>query len=323
VASPQHYCIAGDLGGTNIRAALVALDGTFVRKVKDSTGADPLADTIRLIESLLPELPAGAVLSGICLAVAGIVDPEAGIVLRSPNLPALAGVNLREALAARFSRPVTLCNDANAAAYGERCAGAMRDIDDFFLFTLGTGIGGGIVYHGNLIPVAAEVGHITINPAGPPCGCGNTGCLEAYASATAIIANARAALEKGGESILKTAHQGNIYKLTAEEIYKAALDGDALARLVLREAGKALGIGIGTVINLFSPDAVILTGGLTGAWNIYGEAAIAEAAKRTIPELLLRTKIMTSALGDDAGIIGAAALAFQAAGLSLLSSDLQ
>ncbi|HMK43465.1 MAG TPA: ROK family protein, partial [Dissulfurispiraceae bacterium] len=253
------------------------------------------------------------------VAVAGLLDHKTGTVLRSPNITVLTGVPLLSILSERFGLPVFVENDANAAALGEKWLGAGKMFDSFILLTVGTGIGCGVVVNGNVLPVAAEAGHITIRDDGPSCGCGNTGCLEQYASASAVIGRAIREMEQGKQSLLRGAYQGNIYKITAEDIYRAALDGDSLARTVLRDAGRVLGTGIGMLINLFSPDAVIVTGGLTGAWNIYGEAAIQEASRRALPELFGRTRIVTSVHVDDAGLFGAARLVFD--NLSQVNKD--
>ena len=304
----RHCCIAGDIGGSNIRVSLVAEDFRILSKLKEPSGGEPLVVLMRLIDELLNNLPEGMNCCGIGLAVAGIIDKSSGTVLRSPNIQSLSGLGLGSAIKDGFGLPVIIENDANAAAYGERIAGVGRDFEDFVMLTLGTGIGGGIVIGGRLLAVSAEIGHATINMTGPQCGCGNSGCLESYASATAIIGNAVAALKNDSESMLKDLHNGNIYKMSAEDIYNAALEGDPLARTLLRDAGRALGIGIANIINYFSPQAVILTGGLLGAWNIYVEAAMAEASKRAFPELYERTQIIASSLGDDAGTVGMAAL---------------
>jgi glucokinase len=256
-------------------------------------------------------VPGDIPICGIGLAVAGIVEISSGIVLRSPNIKKISGLNLKEEIERRYNVFVRIENDANAAAYGEKVAGAGNTFSNFIMLTLGTGIGGGIVVNNRLLPVAAEIGHTTLNMSGPQCGCGNIGCLESYASATAIIDSAISSIEKGAPSILRTSYNGNFYKITAEDIYKAALEGDPLARSVLRDAGKALGIGIANMVNIISPEAVILTGGLLGAWNIYIEAAIAEASKRAFPELFSKVQIIPSSLGDDAGTIGMAALVFE------------
>lgn len=305
------FCIAGDVGGTNIRVSLLDQERRIVSKLKEPTGSEPIAVLVRLIECLMAEMPRNAAFCGIGLAVAGIVDSASGSVLRSPNIKNLSDTDIREKIVEKFGGFCIIENDANAAAYGERIAGAGRDFENFVMLTLGTGIGGGFVVNGRLLPVAAEVGHMTVNTSGPQCGCGNLGCLESYASASAIISNAISQIEKGAASILKDSYNGNFYKVTSEDIYKAALEGDPLARSVLREAGKVLGIGIASIINIMSPEAIILTGGLLGAWNIYIEAAISEASKRAYHELFSKVRIIPSSLGDDAGTVGMAALVFE------------
>ena len=309
----KHCCIAADIGGSNIRVSLVSDDLGIMLKLKEPSGGEPFGVLVRLIEELLSNLPAGMTCCGIGLAVAAIIDKTSGTILRAPNIQSFSGLGLIREIKDRFALTVIMENDANAAAYGERVAGAGRDFKDFIMLTLGTGIGGGIVIGGRLLEVAAEIGHSTINMTGPQCGCGNSGCLESYASATAIIGNAVASLDSNSESMLKDLHNGNAYKISAEDIYKAALEGDPLARTLLRDAGRALGIGIANMINCLSPQAVILTGGLLGAWNIYVEAAMAEASKRAVPELYERTQIIASSLGDDAGTVGMAALVFDGA----------
>ncbi|HTZ18680.1 MAG TPA: ROK family protein [Dissulfurispiraceae bacterium] len=309
----KRYCIAGDVGGTNIRISLVDSEFRIVSKVKEPTGTEPLEVLFRLIDSLCANAHEEPPACGIGLAVAGVVD-SSGTILRSPNIRALSGFALRKEVRKRYGMSAVIENDANAAAYGEKIAGAGADFGNFVMLTLGTGIGGGIVVNGRMLPVAAEIGHMTINSSGPKCGCGNFGCVESYASATAIIGSAVSAIEKGASSILRDSFQGNFYKISSEDIYNAALDGDALARSVLREAGKALGTGIANMINIMGPEAVILTGGLLGAWNIYIDAAIAEASKRAFPELFAKVKIIPSALGDDAGTLGMAALVFEQGG---------
>lgn len=298
----KKYAIGVDLGGTNIRAALQTLDGNIVEKLKEPTGKDPLLVLFRLLDALYTSH--AEEVCGIGIAVAGLVDRDNGVILVSPNIPVLDGVRLKEEVERRYGIPVVLENDANAAAFGEKVSGAGRDYRNFVLLTLGTGVGCGVVVQDKLLPVAAELGHMSINLDGPQCPCGNVGCLELYASATAIIGKAVAGVEKGGDSILKGFHNGNLYKITAEDIYKAALEGDPLSRTILRDAGKGLGVGIAGIINIFSPSAVILAGGLIGAWNIYIDAAVKEASKRALKELYGKVSIIRSSLGDDAGITG-------------------
>jgi glucokinase len=302
----KRLAIGVDLGGTNLRAALVTENGEVIRKVKEPVSEEVIDLTLRLAGGF-----SGEEISGIGIGVAGIIDREGGKILISPNLPAVNGVSLVSIIKEKFRVPVFIENDANAAAFGEKWVGIGKDFSNFVLFTLGTGIGGGIIHDKKLLRVAAEIGHITIHTDGEKCHCGNSGCLESYASARAILSKVISALESGRESILKGLFNGNFYKLTAEDIYRATLDGDMLAWEMLKDAGKNLGIGIASIINVMSPEAIILAGGLTGAWDIYIQEAIREASRRSFKELFNKVKIIPSLLGDDAGVIGSAGLVFE------------
>lgn len=301
----MKYFIGIDIGGTNLRIALISEEGKVIKKIK-------VPSVERVVESLLDSIAKiiNNDVKGIGIGVAGLIDHEKGIVLKSPNLPAIEGVNLADTLEERFKVPVFIENDANVAALGEKWLGAGKELKNFVQLTLGTGIGGGVIYNGRLLNISAEIGHMVIVASGTPCSCGNNGCLETYASAKAILSKAIYSLERGTDSILRNLYEGNFYRLTSEDIYKSALEGDGLSRDVLREAGKYLGIGITNIINIFSPQAIVLSGGLIGAWNIYVQEAIKEASKRSFKILFEKTRIIPSNLKDDAGVIGAACLAF-------------
>jgi glucokinase len=303
----RKYAIGIDLGGTNMRAALLTRDGEIVKKIKGPTSEELLASIFEAIECLYSDE-----IAGIGLGVAGLISGEKDRVLNSPNLHIIEKVDLVNEIREKFKVPVFLENDANVAALGELWTGAGKYFSSFVFFTLGTGIGGGIVCDGKLLNVSAEIGHMSIHADGEKCSCGNSGCLESYASIRAILSKAFLVLESGRESLLRHYCGGNFYKLTTEEIYLAALDGDNLARELLKNAGRYLGIGIANMINIMSPEAVILAGGLTGAWDIYVQEAIKEASKRAYTEVFERVKVIPSLLMDDAGITGAAGLVFRA-----------
>ncbi len=302
----KKYAIGIDLGGTNLRVALVSRDGRIIRKIKTPTSEEILDSIFKTTGDLFSDD-----IEGIGLGIAGLVARKSGRILISPNLQIVEKIDIVNEIKEKFRVPVFIENDANAAALGEKWVGAGKDFSNFVLFTLGTGIGGGIIYNNKLFNVSAEIGHMTINTHGEKCHCGNIGCLESFASARAILAKAVSILEKDRESLLREYCGGNFYKLTAEDIYKAALDGDSFARELLRDAGKHLGIGIANIINLMSPEAIILAGGLIGAWDIYIQEAIKEASRRAFKELFDTVKIIPSSLMDDAGIIGSAGLVFQ------------
>ncbi len=188
----KKYGIGIDLGGTNMRVALVSREGTVVKKVKEPVSGDLPGSLLNAIAGLFSDEVAG-----IGIGVAGLIGKHNRRVLLSPNLPAVEKIDLAGEIGKEFPVPVNIENDANAAAFGEMWAGAGRTLSSFVLFTLGTGIGGGIVYDRKLLNVAAEIGHISINADGEKCPCGNTGCLESYASARAMLSHAVSALEKG------------------------------------------------------------------------------------------------------------------------------
>ena len=301
----KKYAIGIDLGGTNLRVALVSEEGEIARKIKKASSEEVFNSLLETIEEIMQ-----GDIAGIGLGVAGLIDRKNGRVFSSPNHRAVEGLDLIEGLQRKLNLPVYLENDANVAALGEKVSGAGKNFENFILLTLGTGIGGGIIYKGELLDVSAEIGHMSINAEAEKCPCGNIGCLENYASARAMIAKAVAMLEKGAESMLKNCCNGSIYKITPEDIYKSALEGDTLSREILRDAGRALGVGLANIINILSPEAIILAGGLIGAWNIYVQEAIREASRRAFKDVFEAVKIIPSSLGDDAGIVGAASLVF-------------
>jgi glucokinase len=209
---------------------------------------------------------------------------------------------MRDEIERRLGTSIFLENDANAAALGEKWVGAGRDVDDLVLLTLGTGIGGGIISKGRVlhgyVGMAGEIGHMTVFPDGNPCGCGNIGCLEKHASATAIAAMARM-LHLGDDA-------------SAKDVFDMARKGDAKAQAVFDTAGKALGIALATLINIFNYPLYLLSGGVIGAWEAFAPAMLAEAEKRSYTFRHAKTRIERAVLGNEAGLIGAAYLPFSA-----------
>jgi glucokinase len=313
-----------DIGGTNTKIVLASEQGkalisrqmpTPVVSEKSPEKIDTLL--IRNMKDFLDDPSTKKVLSGasdshaiegIGIGIAGLIDRKNGTVLQSPNIPALNGLRLREKFETEFSLPVVLENDANIYAYGEKWIGAGKEFDNFVMLTLGTGLGGGLIYKGNLYEGPVEIGHMTIVPSGRYCTCGSYGCLESYASGRAIVDNAISSLEKGTESKLAKCCEGNFYKITPQTVYEMALDGDTFSREVFREAGQFLGIGIANLINIFSLDAVIIGGGLIGAWELLIDEVTKQVSKRAFKALSAKVSILKSALTKDAGSIGAAGL---------------
>lgn len=310
----MKVAIGIDIGGTNTKFVLVSEDGKVLRSEQSPTPVVSADNTEKmddlLVKNLRKFLNTGATpeIAGIGMGVAGLIDRKNGKVIESPNISAINGLYIREKMEKEFSLPVILENDANTYAYGEKWLGAGKNYDNFFVLTLGTGLGGGLIYNGALYEGPAEIGHMTIVPSGRYCTCGSYGCLESYASGRAIVERAVSALEKGSESLLSKCCDGNFYKITPEIVYQTAMEGDSLSREIFREAGQFLGIGIANLINLLNLEAVIIGGGLLGAWDMLIEGVEKEIAKRAFKPLSANVKLIKSSLSHDAGSIGAAGL---------------
>ena len=300
--------IGVDLGGTNLRTALVSQNGEVAGKIKEPTRAsDGHAKVVqKLIENIKAQqeiaLRKGTRIAAVGVGAPGVIHADTGVVVKSPNFPDWNNLPLKKELEAALALPVSIENDANAAALGEQWRGAGQGITSMIFLTLGTGVGGGIVLDGRIWPgadgMAGEIGHMTIIPDGRRCGCGNTGCLEMYASSRGIVMTYQ---ERSSRSKV----------ITSEEIYQAARDGDAMAADVMKDMGRLLGIGIANLINIFNPEMIVIGGGVKDAWPLFIEATRGEIKKRAFEYPAARTQIVPSVLGDDAGMIGAAALAFQ------------
>jgi glucokinase len=300
------YAIGVDLGGTNLRAAAVSRDGRMLQKIDGATpvcaGRDAvIADIVRSIQALREGL-AGHALAGVGVGIPGYILMEKGVVAGAPNLPDFVNYPVRDEIENGLGAKVILENDANAAALGEKWMGAGRDVDDLVLLTLGTGIGGGIISDGKVLRgclgMAGELGHITVVPNGYPCGCGNTGCVEKYASATAVSAMAKL-LNLGSD-------------LTAEQVYRLALEGNARALAIFEAMGVALGTALADLINIFNAPLYLLGGGLAGAWDCFHAQMLREVARRSFTYRNFPPRIERAELGPDAGLYGTAYLALQA-----------
>ncbi len=301
----MRSAIGIDIGGTNIKGIRLSEKGDVLDKITEPTPLNNIPDKISgIVRRLLtPEV------AGIGFGIAGIIDKKNGVILESPNISSLNNTPVRELFEREFSVPVVIENDANVYAYSEKLVGAGKKFDNFVAITLGTGLGGGMIYKGRLFEGAFEVGHMIVEPEGRFCPCGNHGCLESYASGRAIVDRAISLLEKGEKSILRESHDGNFYKITPEIIYKTAFEGDTLSRDIFREFGRYLGIGIANIINIVSPEAVILGGGLIGAWDLFIEDVKREVSKRALKSLSPNVEILKTTL-NEGGSIGAAGLVF-------------
>ena len=303
-----------DIGGTKLAGGIVDAEGKMLLRGEVPTlareGLEPvLGRIVGLGQDILESAAAGKEpVQRIGVGCAGPVDIRAGKVFNPPNLPGWAEVPLAQRIEAALGLPAVLENDANAAALGEFRYGAGKGARSLVYLTVSTGIGGGIildgkVWHG-LKDAAGEVGHMTVCPDGPVCGCGNRGCLEAMASGPSIARRARQAMASGRPTRLREVSQP-----TSADVVSLAREGDAIAREVWDEAVRYLGIGVATVITILAPERVVLGGGVTKAGDFLFEPLRAEVRRRVKLVPVESVPILPAALGPDVGILGAAAVA--------------
>lgn len=309
--------IAADLGGTNLRAATIDRCGHIHERTKQHTPkAEKPDEIVKAIVSAARECERiceqrGEKIRAVSIVVPGTVQVENGIVTKAPNVPSLNGFRLAAALESELQWPAILENDANAASVGEMWMGAGRGRKSIIMITLGTGVGGGIILDGKLWRgvdgSAGELGHIGIEPfGGVPCPCGSRGCLEVYASATAIVRMTRETRPRYPNSPLHTSEE-----LTAAAIYESGIKGDELALEVFRRMGIYLGVGLASLINIFNPETIILGGGVAAGWDLFIQHVKEQVAERAFPVPARRAEIVRALCGDDAGLLGAAQIAFE------------
>jgi glucokinase len=300
----RHYAIGVDLGGTNLRAAAIDRDGVIIEQIEGPTngirGNQAVLESIASAIKQLREVHGRAGLLGIGVGVPGFIHMEKGLITDSPNLPTMKNYPMRDLLSELVEAPVILENDANAAAFGEKWMGAGKAVDDLVLLTLGTGVGGGVILGGKIwhgfMGMGGEIGHITVNPTGNPCGCGNVGCLEKHASATAI--RAMADMLFPGED------------LDPRQVNDRANEGDEKARMIFERMGEALGIAIATLAQIFNVPMYALSGGVLPAWSHFAPKMIEEARRRSFNfrHCGAQNQIVPAKLGGLAGLYGAAYL---------------
>ncbi len=310
-----------DIGGTNLRFALVTEDGTILKRERQPTeierGRESLLQRIAVgIAELRREAARlGSQVTAVAAGVPGLISSD-GQVHSSVNLQPIVGMNLKDQLIAMTDMPVLVVNDANAIAVGEKEFGAGKPFSSLLMLTLGTGVGSGLILNGQLWTgadgIASECGHATVEPDGRPCPCGNRGCLEQYASAGAIVAAMQKALVAEGA---QTFAGVPLAALTANVVASAAQGGDALALAVYAEAGRYLGVAGATVANLLNLEAIILGGGVAASFDLLLGPMQHEILARAFAIPASRIRIVKGVLGDDAGLLGSAALALRSVSL--------
>ncbi|NLL71107.1 MAG: ROK family glucokinase [Epulopiscium sp.] len=311
------YYIGIDLGGTNIAAAIVTEEGKIIRKdsiptLREREYSEILKDMANLCLRLMEEEGLETKdIHSIGIGSPGTADPQNGILLYANNLK-FKNVPMRTEMQKYISVPVYLDNDANCAALGESVSGAARHYGDSVTVTLGTGVGGGIIVDGKIITGSfhggGELGHHVIKMDGDRCNCGRLGCWEVYASATALIRDARVAAAKNPKSLLLTLVDGDIQKMNAKIPFDAAAQGDEIAQEVVAQYIRYLAVGMVNIINIFQPEAIVIGGGVSAQGENLLVPLREEIQRQIYGEDQLQTKLVTAELGNDAGIIGAAML---------------
>ncbi len=307
-----------DLGGTKLLAAIVS-DGQVLARERSLTlaheGPEPVIG--RIFSAINNVLDASnmtlAEIGGISLAVAGAIDMTRGIVTASPNLPGWCDVPLRDIIGERFKTSTFLINDAKAAALGEHRYGAGKGVKNLLFLTVSTGIGGGIIIDGELYfgksGSAGELGHMTIDVDGPRCLCGNSGCLEVLASGGAVAREAIKRVQSGEKSIITEIVGGKVEEITAETVSKAAEQGDPVALGVISKAAKYLGVGMANIVNIFNPEMLIVGGGMSKMGELLLAPARHQVQAHAFRLAAEAVRIVPALLGDDSGVLGAAAFA--------------
>ena len=315
----NNYVIGIDIGTTHTIGILANLDAEVVSEIKIPTnvqaGMAPIMEqTRKVILDLIrtSQIDRERLIRGIGIGVAGLIDRHRKILRFSPDF-GWKEVQIIEELQTGIPYPIVFDNVTRVMAMGELCYGVGKNYHNFICINIGYGIGAGIVQDRKLIlgtkGMAGEFGHITlVKQGGPKCNCGNTGCLESLASGNGIALSARNRMAKGESSILNDWTFSNPDKISAELVFRAAGEGDSLARKVFQEAAEYIGIGISSLINLFNPEAIVMGGGVSNA----GEALFAPIRRtiqeRALPQVAENVEILPAKFGDRATVIGAVAL---------------
>jgi glucokinase len=315
----EKMAIGVDMGGTNVRLGLVRPSGEIVERMRLKSNAHLGPDTVvpRLGEAIgnLASLAGGfdGTVVAVGIGIAGNIVPATGLVVLSPNLPGWRNIELKRILEERLGFTVAVENDANVMAVGERWLGAGRDFSHFICLTLGTGVGGGLILNGKLWRgywgSGGEVGHMILDPEGDECSCGNRGCLESFASASAICRKTIEGLKKGEPSLLAE-YLHHPKDLSARLVAEAARKGDRLALGIFEGVGKSLAVAIGNIMNLLGLEAFLIGGGVSAAWDLFYSALKQEldrVCKLFPPEMF---QVVRTRLGEDGGVLGAARIAF-------------
>lgn len=315
IPAQRGLFVGVDVGGTKVAAGLVDANGEIVSQtrvpmVSTASAEEGLSSVLQAIAEVLPN--GEAQVSGIGICAPGPLDPTTGVILNPPNVPCWRDFPLAEAVQKAYRVPVRVDNDANAAALAEARWGAGRGYPSVFYATIGTGIGTGIIFDGRIFHgrtgAAGEGGHVSIDYRGPLCKCGKPGCIEVFASGTAIGKRARQKIADGGKSSMPYLAGGNLDAVTGEIVGKAFASGDPLATEILTETAEMVALWLGNMIDLLDPHVIVIGGGAAALIQPFFDRI-----RRRIPQLTVNPRssevpIVSSRYGADSGIAGGAAL---------------
>ncbi len=319
MSKQKIVAIGADIGGTSVKIGLVNSRGKILTRetflTESALGREPMLDILagHIFEFLKGARKSGFRVAGVGIGAPGPIDVERGFVYFFPNIPGWKNTPLKAWLQKRVKLPVYVDNDANVMALAEFLYGNGRGTRDMIALTLGTGVGGGLVINGKLFHgprySAAEIGHLVINENGPRCSCGSHGCIETYVGSGFFVKEVQKRLRLGGKSVLKRwLREGK--ELSPYLVSEAAKKGDAFSREIWHETAAHLGTALAGLVNILNPEKIVLGGGVAQNKKFFFRAVEAAIRKKAFPIAAQSVKVMPAALGVDAGLIGAAALAF-------------
>jgi len=317
MTTSEPVFIGIDLGGSTLKAAIITRDGEIITETRyeaPQQGPDALfKQVVQVAVDLRDNKFASGPVAGIGVGIPGLVNRKTNRIEVMPNQPSFSQIDLTSELSSATELPVILDNDANACAYGELQVGAARGRREVFFVTLGTGIGAGLIINGQIYRGAAgfagEFGHMTIDPEGIECACGNIGCLETIVSGPNIVRRTRERLYRDRTSSLSRLAIPRDREFTAEDIAHAARDGDEMAQVMMERTGMFLGIALAAVINLLNVEMVVMGGGVMEAGDLILKPTIKETRRRAFPPSFNSCEMVIAKLGTTAGMIGAALMA--------------
>ena len=310
----EKMLVGIDLGGTKIDAVLSDNCGNIKkRELKETRASEGPNAVIKRIVEAIKAVSSDCKIAAVGIGAAGIIDVETGLITFSPNLPGWRNIKLKDILERELDVKTFVDNDATVAALAEHIFGIAVGCNHFVCVTLGTGIGGGIVTNGQIYRGisggAGEIGHMTIDINGPLCGCGNRGCFETLASGTALEREAKAKIAEGAKTSIPKYAKESSNRISAKSIYLAAQDGDKLANELIAQLGYYLGVGLANLVNIFNPQIIVISGGVSRMGDLLLEPARKTVRERAFELSAKAARVEVSSLGYDAGPLGAVALA--------------